>query len=111
MSIKTILAAPQLYTVIDDGQFRYPVLTAKIKKAGATQADLVAMDADAYGAWCSRVPMVREVSSGTHECIDLCQRLVGRGVSVWYIDSERQGTVTSVPKSKARKPRKSGSSR
>ena len=85
MSIEQIIANAEACTIIDDGCFRYPVLTADIEKAGKTKEDLRHMNGEQYTTWCDEVPMVREVQVGTQECIDLCDALETAGAKRWDI--------------------------
>lgn len=82
--IADIISRAIEYTVINDGVFRYPVLTADIVRSGKSQADLRAMDGDDYAAWCQDVPTAC-ADVGSQECIDLCEALESAGAKHWHI--------------------------
>lgn len=73
------------YLVVDDGQFRYPVLRASLRP-GDTQAVVAGMDSDEYATWCNTVPAdLRYADVGTRELIDLCRSLEDAGAEIWDV--------------------------
>jgi hypothetical protein len=73
------------YTIVNDGQFMWPVLTADVERAGQTQSDVRDMSEDTYTAWCDALPSVAEGSVGSQACIDLCRQLIEAGARVWHV--------------------------
>lgn len=74
------------HIIIDDGQFKFPVLKADVERSGKTLADLKGMDGEQYGAWCMDVPMDSSRGEvGSQGCIDYCDELAETGAEVWSI--------------------------
>jgi len=82
----TAQIAADKYIVINDSQFKFPVLVEDVRKSGKTLTDLKAMDGEQYGAWCDAVQMDRSHGDvGSQGCIDFCNELVEAGATVWNI--------------------------
>lgn len=73
------------YVVVNDGQFRYPVLRSDMRP-GDTEEVVTEMNSDEYAAWCNAVPAdLRYADVGTRELIDLCSELESCGADVWNV--------------------------
>lgn len=74
-----IIAAALTITVINDGQFRYPVWTEEMKKWITANGEITASN---YDQFCSDVDCLGEAEVGTPgstEMIALCEELTDAG--------------------------------
>lgn len=82
MTTREILIDAKNVTVIDDGQFRYPVRTEAMRAWAAKQGKITASN---YDAFCSEVECLgeREVGTpGNKGMIDFCAALIDAGADL-----------------------------
>lgn len=79
MNTQTIIANAANITVINDGQVKYPVLTAEMKNWIAENGEITSAN---YDAFCGAVDCIGEKEAGTPgnaAMIQLCDELVNAG--------------------------------
>lgn len=76
-----------LYVVINDGQYRYPVIKSNLGP-NDTEESLRAMSGDEYSHWCNSTPWAQDAAGGdvgSEECLAFCDRLIAEGADHWRI--------------------------
>lgn len=87
---RKLIANAANLTVIDDGQFRYPVWTVRLRDWITANSTITETN---YEAFCADVPCLGEHSIGTPSSaamIDLCQSLLDAGATLALLQAKQQ---------------------